>query len=271
LAYHYARTDKAAKAVEYLTLVAERAARNSANVEAIGHLTKGLEVLQALPDTPERMRQELTLHIALGAALIATKGYTAPEVEQVYNRALELCQQEGKISQLFLVLRGFQVCYFVRAELQKTRELGEQLLTLAERQQHPALLLEAQPLRGIPLMYLGELSPARAYFEQGIALYDSQKHRSHAVLYGQDPGVVCLTNVALTLWMLDSSDQARQRSHEALALAQELSHPYSRAYALYFAARLHQCRREVQEAQERAEAVMTLSAEYGFALWLTGE
>ena len=87
LAYHYARTDNVAKAVAYLTRVAEKAARNSAHVEAITHLTQGLELLKTLPATPERSQQELPLHIALGASLIATKGYAAPEVEQTYARA----------------------------------------------------------------------------------------------------------------------------------------------------------------------------------------
>ena len=92
LAYHYARTDNVAKAVVYLTHVGEKAARHSAHVEAITHFIKGLELLQTLPATPERSQQELRLHIALGASLIATKGYAAPEVAQIYTRARQLCQ-----------------------------------------------------------------------------------------------------------------------------------------------------------------------------------
>ena len=102
--------------------------QRSANAEAISHLTKGLELLKTLPDTPERAQQELTLQLALGAPLMATKGYAAPEVEQAYARARELCQQVGETSQLFPVLLGLWAFYFVRAELQTARELGEQLL-----------------------------------------------------------------------------------------------------------------------------------------------
>ena len=76
----------------------------------------------------------------------------------------------------------------------------------------------------------------------------------HAFLYGHDPGVACLSYAALTLWYLGYPDQALKRSHEALTLAQELSHPFSLALALSFAAMLHQFRREGQAAQERAEA-----------------
>jgi class 3 adenylate cyclase len=91
LAYHYARTDNVAKAVEYLLRVAEKATRNSAHVEAITHLVHGLELLKTLPAVPERSQQELSLHIALGASLIATKGTAAPEVAQIYTRAQQLC------------------------------------------------------------------------------------------------------------------------------------------------------------------------------------
>jgi predicted ATPase len=100
-------------------------------VEAIGHLTKGLKLLKTLPDTPARTQQELTLQIALGPALMATKGYAAPEVEQAFARARELCQQIGETPQLFPVLLGLRSFYTVRGEYRIARELGEQLLRLA--------------------------------------------------------------------------------------------------------------------------------------------
>ena len=107
---------------------------------------------------------------------------------------------------------------------------------------------------GSTLNYLGEFAAAQAHFEQGIALYDPQQHRAHAFRYGQDPGVLCRAYAALTLWWLGYPDQALQRSHEALTLARELAHPFSLACALFFAAWLHQFRREGPLTQERAEA-----------------
>ena len=53
----------------------------------------------------------------------------------------------------------------------------------------------------------------------------------------------------LVLWQLGYPDQALKKIQEALTLAQELSHPPSLAGALYFAAELHQLRREGQAAQ----------------------
>jgi predicted ATPase len=101
--------------------------------------------------------------------------------------------------------------------------------------------------------------------EQGIALYDPQQHRSLAFLYGQDPKVTCLSYVAWALWLRGYPDQALDRSHEALTLAQELSHPFTLVFALNWAAIVHRFRREGEATQERAEAVIALSREHGFA------
>ncbi|MFQ5595325.1 MAG: AAA family ATPase, partial [Anaerolineae bacterium] len=268
LARHFQEAGIAQKAVDYLIQAGKRAVRLSAAEEAIAHLTQGLGLLKTLPDSPERAQQELALQITLGPALIATKGYAAPEVEQAYTRAQELWPQVGETPQLFAVLRGLWEYYEVRAELQTAHEVAEQLLNLAQNEQDPALLLEAHRALGPTLLWLGEFAPARAHLEQGIALYDPQQHHSHAFLYGTDPGGACLRHAPYPLWSLGYPNQALDRSREALILAQELSHPHSLAAALGLATFIHQFRREVQATQERAEAAIALSAEQGFAYWL---
>jgi predicted ATPase len=269
LAHHYSRSDNTRKAVEYLHLAGQQALQRSANAEAVTHLTKGLELLKTLPDTTERLQQELTLQIALGSPLAAIKSYAAPEVGEVYTRARELCQEVGEIPQLLSVVYGLWVFYFVRGELQTARELAEQLLSLAQRVQDPSSLLWVYDALWSTLFFLGEFVPARQYYEQGIALYDPQKHHSLAFLYGgHDPGVCCREVAACVLWLLGYPDRALKRIHDALTLAQELSHPLSLARALGYAARLHQFRREGQAAQERTEAAMTLSTEQGFPSFL---
>jgi predicted ATPase len=267
LAHHYTEAGLSEPAVGYWQRAGERAVQRSAHVEAVSHLTRGLEVLQALPATPERSRQELLLQTTLGPALMAVKGYAALEVEHAYARARVLCQQIGNTPQFFLVLRGLWWFYLLRAELQTARELGEQLLDLARRAHDSALLLEAHYTLGNTLNFLGELAAAQAHLEQGIALYDHQQHRTYTLLHGQDPGVFCHSYAAVTLWLLGYPDQALQRSHEALTLAEEVAHPLSLAFALFFTAILHFFRRERSLVQTRAEAVITLAAEHGFAHW----
>src|SRR5262249_43215157 len=140
--------------------VGQRASQHSAHVEAINHLIKGLELLGTLPDTPERAQQELILQITLGPELQATKGPAAPEVERVYARASELCQQVGETPQLFPVLWGLWLYFNARGELRTARELGGRLLTLAQGLKAPVLLLQAHHALWTTSFYLGELPSA---------------------------------------------------------------------------------------------------------------
>jgi len=268
LAHHYTEAGLVEQAVPYWQRAGQSAIKRSANNEAINHLTKGLELLKALPDNPERTQQELTLQVTLGVPLQATRGWTAPEVKRAYNRARELCQQVGEAPQLFPVLFALYEFYLVRAEHKAARELAEQCLTLAQSVQDPDLLLQAHFTLGFSLFHLGKLILARQHLEQGIALYDPRQHWSHAFLYFHDPGVACLSFAAWALWYLGYPDQALKKSQEALTLAQELAHSFSLEFALFFAAALHQFRREARATQERAETVMTLSTEQGFPNWL---
>jgi predicted ATPase len=140
---------------------------------------------------------------------------------------------------------------------------------MAQQQQDPLLLLAAYFELGAALFCRGEFTQAQEHFEQGIALYDPDKHRSHAFLYGYDLGVASLSRITRVLWPLGYPDQALQKGQQALALAKEESHPFSQAYALNFVAECHRLRGELPRAQELAEAAITLSTEQGFPLWAT--
>jgi class 3 adenylate cyclase/tetratricopeptide (TPR) repeat protein len=264
LAHHYTEAGLAEHAMPYWQRAGERAAGRSAYMEAIGHFHQALEVLALLPDTTERAKQELTLQRALGASLLTTRGFAALEVEHVYNRARELCQRLGDSREIGPVLFGLWGFYHVRGDLRTARELAEHLLALAQGQHDPALLLQGHRALGDTVFRLGELVPARAYLEQGIALYNPQQHRAHALLYGQDPGMGCRVYAALVLWVLGYPHQALQRGQEGLSLAHELSHPLSLAMALIQVSRLHWLRREWPTVQERAETLMALAREQGF-------
>ena len=266
VAHHYTEAGLSAQAVLYWQKAGQRAVERSAYAEAITHLSKGLEVLKTLSDTPEHLQQELDLQLALGPALVVIRGPASPAVEQAYARAQELCQQVGETPQHFPALWGLWRFYNNRAEYQRARALGERLLSLAQQVHDAALLLEAHHALWATLLWSGEFASARAHIEQGRALYDPQQHHAHALLYGgHDPGVCCLSYAALSLWSLGYPDQALQSMREALTLAQALAHPPSLAAALDFATILHQSRREQQATHERAEALMALATEQGFA------
>jgi predicted ATPase len=254
-----------ARAADCYLQAAQNAARLFANQEVIMLARRGLELLNSLPDAPERDQLELKLEAILVPALINLMGQGATDVERVFARARELCQQVGSSSQLFPALWGSWYFSLVGADFQRARELGEQLLALAQDLQDPAHLLLAHRVLGHTLYYPGGLAQARAHLERGMALYDSLRHRSLVSQYGQDPGVVCHLWAALTLWMLGYPDQALREKEEAFTMARELAHPYSQAWALVFGAWFHHFRREELAIPELAEANLTLSREQGFA------
>jgi predicted ATPase len=270
VAQHYTAAGCAEQAVHYWQRAGQHASDRSANLEAISHLTTGIELLKTLPETPDRLQQAVALYIALGAALQMAKGLAAAEVEQAYTQAYTVCRQVGETPELVPVLFGLWRFYLVRSQLHTARELGETLLRLAQRAADPALAVIAPYALGSTWLWLGALPAAHQHLEEGIAHYTPDQHRALMFRMGQDPGVACRAIAAQTLWLLGYPDQALARVHEALALAHELSHPYSLVYARCWATMVSQLRRDVQAVHEHAEAAVALSTEQGFPLWLAG-
>jgi DNA-binding winged helix-turn-helix (wHTH) protein/predicted ATPase/class 3 adenylate cyclase len=280
VAQHYTEAGLHALAVPYWQRAGERASQRSAYVEAVSHLSKGLELLRALPDTPARAQSELRLLTRLRLALAVTKGYAAPELTEVHARMRALCQQVEEPTILLGALGGLWTFYLARAEVYTAYELAEESLTLAQRVRRPGAAIWSRapvsPRRpflwghvmlGQTLLVLGEFSRAREHAELGMAVYEPHLHRPQVALVQQDPGVMCLVNAAQALWHLGYPEQALQQSHAALALARELEHPYSLGWALSWAAILHWHRHESQATLAQLDAAAALATEHGFVQW----
>jgi predicted ATPase len=209
----------------------------------------------------------LTLYIALGAALLMTKGQSAPEVEQAYTQARALCQQVGETPELVPVLYGLWRFYVLRPQLHTACELAETLLHLAQRTDDPALAVIAHYALGTTWLWRGALPAARQHLEDGIARYTPDQHRMPVFRMGHDPGLACRAFAAWTLWLLGYPSQALACLHEASALVHALAHPFSLAFARCRAAFVFQLFRDVPAVHEQAEAAVVLSTEQDFAQW----
>ena len=266
LAHHYTEAGLTEPAVTYWQHAGERAVVRSAHLEAIGHLNNGLRVLRDSPEGPDRTRQELNLQSTLGPPLIATKGYGATDVMNVYTRARELWREVGDTAQLCPILYGLWTCHTTRAEYQTAQTQCRDLLDAAESTQDEAFLLDAHVAWSCTSFFIGEFDLAREHAYRGMTLYDPQRHRFHAL---QNPGVVCRAVSALALWFLGYPQQALTRCRETLSLARELSHPFSLVVALTWFAMLYQYCRDAREAQALAEEAMAISSELSFSNWLS--
>jgi class 3 adenylate cyclase/predicted ATPase len=266
IAHHSSRAELWEKAVEYFHQAGAKSAARSANREAIACFEQALDALKHLPESRRTLERAINIRVDLGPALTATSNFSAPEVEENYTRAQELCERFGETPQLFPVLWGLARMHDNRGELRVGRGLGEQLLSLAQRAQDPALLLEAHHELWANLSARGELVSAHSHMEQGIALYDPQKHRDHAFRYGgHDPGVCSRYQAAEVLWLLGYPDQALRRSQNSLTLARELSHATTMSSALFWTAWFDQVRGEKQSLQARIHEGVALATEQRFS------
>jgi predicted ATPase len=267
LAQHYESAGDIKKVVTYLQRAGAQAVQRSAT-EAINFLTTALRLVDTLPDTLERAQEELALQLTLGPILMATSGFSVPEVKAVYTRARELCHKLENTQQLFSVLRGLFWTSIVPGDIHAAHELAQQQLHLAEEAKDRALFAEAHSVAGLSSFLLGDFEAARAYLEAGIAYYDAGHHQAKTFFYLTDSGVLCLSYGAFTLWYLGYPDLALQRCHQMQTLARKLSHPHSLAHAFIFLALTSHLRRENTLVQEHLATTLTLSAEQGFPHWL---
>ena len=264
LAVHFERGQDGQRAAQYLWHAAENARRKHAYHETVALLRKSVDLLKTQPDTVERTQQELALLVTLGVPLLMTKGYAAPEVEQTYARARQLCQEVGESPQLLSALAGLFRFYFVRADFSIAQGFAEQVLRLAQQTSDSTVFLIAHCMLGVLATSRGEFVTAREHFDKGISLYDPLQHRFMASIYGDDPGITCLSLRALSLWFLGYPDQASQSAQEGVGLARALDLPYNLAFALDLAAWIHFYRGERQVAQTRLEPLSLLVSEQGF-------
>ena len=266
VAHHYSRSDNAGKAVEYLARAGQQAIQRSAHAEAIRNLRAAIRLVESLPDSPERVKQEVPLQLALGVSLQAIKGYGSDDVVEAYGRARVLSEQIGDDSQLVAALRGESICYNVRANYKTVLELGRRLLNLGSG--NLEYLIEARMTMGVVSIYLGEFRSSEIHFMEGLAL-EFPEGPSKTFQYAGHSKAYCLAYLGRTLSILGYPDRALEYSNRAVSLAQTLSMPLTLAQAQGMLGLLYQVRREVDFAEAWADKNIAYATSQGFPYWRT--
>jgi predicted ATPase len=268
LAHHFGEAGVPEKAVRYWLQAGLRSRERSAEIEAIGHLTRGMALIKELAESPDRDALELELLSPLGTAYIAARGYAAPEVGPVFQRARELCEHVGEPPQWLAMLLGIWEWHTVRGNLRLCMDLATEGMEFSTRLNNPGMLMEASFMAGETLLYRGEFTDAHDCFAYAVANYDDRERTKQWSAYtGHDAGITHRSNLAVALWHLGYPDQALKINREMLQLAREIGHPFSLAYALHHTAWFFQYCRLGSEVQTAAEEAIAISTAQGFALW----
>jgi len=268
LAMHFDRGRDPQTAGLYLEQAARNAIQRSAYSEAGRHLTRGLEILEAIPEGDGRLRLELSLTLLLGHVLKTTKGWGVEDVERLYERARELSEALTDTSSLLEALWGLiGVCY-VRAEFRKTQSLARDVLAQAEKRRDPLFRILGNMELGGLAFTLGEHASATKHFQKADILYNPSQRRSYVGRFGADPGLFSRSWATHFLWQKGYPDQAHASAEEALNLARELAHPFTQSITMAYAAMLNQFRRDVEEVGRLAEATIAHATEHGFSYYL---
>jgi predicted ATPase/class 3 adenylate cyclase len=225
-----------------------------------------LAVLAEVPSTPDRMREEIALRTSLARGLLAVRGYTE-DVEQNYERALALARDAGDLPQRAPVVRSLASFYFYRGEFDRAAVLGRELLDLAASQHDTALQVEGELVYGASVAFLGEVGTGLEHLERARTLFDPRRHMEGRFRFGTVPGVVANTTLALLEWLRGCPDRSDELAARALELANELSHPFSTAYALFHVSVLDFWRRRLQVVHGRARGVLDIAEEHGYQIW----
>ena len=265
LARHFEEAGRLDKAVGYLRQAGEQAVRLAAMQEALVHFKRGLDLVERLPETPERLALELGLEFGRALTIQATQSVGAPALEQAYARTRELSMRLGDPEQLVRALFFSTQFYAMRADYRQAHELAEQIIMLAEGADHPLLRRVGRGIRGFIALFRGDLETSHADHEFCIAGYNAEQQEEVVAFHGFVPAVNMLAWMGWTRWLQGFPDEGLACTEEAIAVARRLDHPLTKAFALMIAGSMFRRRRgEVDALDACAREAARLSAEKGF-------
>ncbi|HEU5274652.1 MAG TPA: adenylate/guanylate cyclase domain-containing protein [Xanthobacteraceae bacterium] len=270
LARHFTEAGQTDKAIAYWLQAGKNAALRSANLEAIAHLQRGIELAGRLPAGQARDRSELDLQLILGPCLSARHGPASSDALGTFARARELCERLGQPPEYLQVMFSLATASVMRGELPQALEAIAGLPAAAEARGNRAAVVNGIRGQAMILMFMGRLVEAREALERAAQVFGSatEAERVATRSAGQDAGVSMLVLMAWVLWTLGQVNEAVSRIAAALDRANTVQHAHTHAYAWYYASVLHALRGELSIAEGYAERCLAISEQHGFRHWV---
>lgn len=266
VAHHFANAGLLLEAAPEWLRAGQQAVARSANIEAIAHLTRGLEIVRSLPASKACRDIELAMQISLGSAQIAARGYSAVETERAYARARELLT-EADDARTFAVLHGLAMVYWNKAQLPAMSNVAEDMLMRAGRFGERVPTLVAHRVMAVALNTVGRFKEAREHGARAAGLYEPEKDRQTAHLFGHDQGVGALCHLAIALTFLGEDTEAKTTAVNAAKLAQSLNNANTMLYNSLWSSFMSVVRHDWAEAYETATAMVVEAERRSMALW----
>jgi predicted ATPase len=265
LAYLFEGARDFSRAAGFFLIASERARQVFADREALVLARRGMEMLQSLPPTPERVPRELQHLMAIALPAQNVLGYAAPELEETFRRVHVLCDQLGENPDLFGIVTGTGAFHLMRAELSRTEQSVDQMQSISERIGHPVMSIWTEWAYGTLHGHLGRgLAEALQRLDRGTSLYDPSLHPGFMIMTGFDAGLGCGFQGARVEWMLGRPDRAQARIAATVARARELNHPLMLTFALFFEAWIRQHGRDPRGVLAVTDESLALVEHYGY-------
>lgn len=225
-----------------------------------------LSALSMKPESTDVVRDKIALQTSVARALLSVRGYTA-ETEAAFAKAMKMSSATGELPQQFPVLRSLASLYLLRMEVDKAREVGRKLLSIADQQKDGSLQVDANLVAGVAVAYSEGIEPGLQHLDKAIASFDAKTAVSKRFRLGPNSGVVSLTTSALLLWMHGFPDRAKERANRAERVSRELEHPNTRAYALHHVALLDLYRQDMRAVSERTLELLQIANANDYPIW----
>jgi tRNA A-37 threonylcarbamoyl transferase component Bud32/tetratricopeptide (TPR) repeat protein len=246
----------------YYYLAASQSAQLFAFREALALSERGLNAVKALPDGPARKQQELVLQMMKGIALRSTSGWATPQVESVFSKARQLCQDLNDPPELIPVLWATTLFLLIRGNLVECRQRADELMAQAERSESQVYRMAAHHIGGVVREFMGDMVESSRMLERCRELHNPDQYMANLTMFGQDPGTIARAMSSRPLWALGYPDRALERAQETLAIARSQRLPTMIAFALVVLQGIHLYRGEAEAALASGEEIMALCREY---------
>lgn len=261
LSIHFTLAGDGERAIRYGRMAGQHALAHGAYSEAIMHLRGALELLERTPELPDSKEQELALLLELRAPLVATLGYGAIEIEQLYERAAQRAATMSCTPSSLSVEAGRSLLYLVRGRLEDALRSAQRCLVLAGA--NDGWRREAHAAAAVASYFQGDFQVAATHVASAIA---GEAQRG-AALFHNETGLIANFYGSFLAWHRGESDEGLALAQASLRLARASEEPFAIAAALHHHTVLFLCLRDGDLVTRHAGELAALCTDHGFTYY----